>query len=86
VGMMRYCRLPYTEEVWGTEYVLFFKGGRRLDKHGGCIENNTAFSDVVVIFCEIFTCLTCKFHEFEKKEALIFDKCTYIWLSIKVFK
>jgi len=65
---MRHCRLPYTEEVQGTEYMLLFKGGRRLDKYGGCIENNTAFSNVVVKFWEIFTCLTCKFHEFENRK------------------
>jgi hypothetical protein len=68
VGMMRHCRLPYTEEVQGAEYMLLLKGGRRLDKHGDCIKNNTAFSDFVVIVCEIFTYLTCKFHEFENRK------------------
>jgi hypothetical protein len=45
----------------GQEYMPLFKAGRRLStKMKTNLKNNDAFSNVVVRFCEIFTCPLCK--------------------------
>jgi len=53
------------------EYILLFKGRRRLSTGmGTTLENNYAFSKVIVKFCETFICATCKQHKIKNKKQL----------------
>jgi len=52
----------------GWEYLLLFKGGRRL-----LTEIETALN-VVVKFCAILSCPACEQHEIKKWEVLLSDR------------
>jgi hypothetical protein len=63
---MRHCRVPCASgcrggraTFTGQEYVLLFKGGRRLSTNmETALKNVYAFSNIVVKLCEIFICPT----------------------------
>jgi hypothetical protein len=59
--------------VWGER--------RLLTKMETMLKNSYAFSNVVVKFCEIFTCPVCEEHEIKnRKHYFLIVSCKYKWL------
>jgi hypothetical protein len=65
-----HCGIPWASDCTGgreltaKKYMLLFTGGRRpLAMIQTALKNNCAFSNAVVSFCEMFTCLTCQWQE-----------------------
>jgi hypothetical protein len=49
------------QTISGYEYMFLFKGGKQMStKMDITLKNNSALSNVVVKYCEIFKCLNCK--------------------------
>jgi hypothetical protein len=64
--MMRHCRTLHVNDYRGRrgiftvqEYTLVLEGGL-LKEMGTVLRYYYAFSNVVVKFCAVFTCLTCQ--------------------------
>jgi hypothetical protein len=75
--MTRHCIMPYyvsdsrrgTGTLNGGENRLLFNDGRMLTKET-TLNGNYAFSNTVVKFCGIFTCVICKQHEIKNKDII----------------
>jgi len=83
--MMRHCRTLHVHDCRGRretftvqEYTLVLEGGL-LKEMGTVLRYNYAFSNVVVKFCAILSCLTCLWHLIVSKGyQFLTHSCTYI--------
>ena len=71
--MIRQCRMPYvsgcrrgTGTLTGGEYRLLFNDGRMSTKET-TLNGNYAFSNTLVKFCGILTCIICRQHEIKNR-------------------